>query len=268
MQTTSKFIRTNHIQIHYEQTGGEKPALLLCHGITDNGRCMMRLAEHFASQFTVFLIDARGHGKSAKPEVGYTADHHADDLYGLIQALDLNNPILYGHSMGARTVSRLAAKYPALPKAVILEDPVYIIPLSNKEMTSSRQWVQQMPNEIRRWKTLTEKERLQMAEEAGHPDWRDADKLEWAKAKIQVSPNVMSMSNTMSTIPDDFPKITCPVLILKADDIEETKVKNETAAATLIDGKIIHVKGAGHNVRRDNWSDTIRHLDEFLESLT
>jgi pimeloyl-ACP methyl ester carboxylesterase len=267
MHTTSSFIQTNGIKIHFERTGGNQPPFVLCHGVTDNGRCMLRLAEHLAPNFDVILVDARGHGQSDKPEYGYSADHHADDLNSLLQALKIKHPILYGHSMGARTVSRLAAKYPDLPQAVILEDPVFIIPMTEEEVTEHDQWVEQMPVEIRRWKTLTEEERLQMAQEAGHPDWTEAEKTEWARAKVQVSPNVLNISPTMTTIPEDFPRIICPVLILKADGDAETRNKNEAAAATIPNGKIIHVTGAGHNVRRDNWTDTIQYLDEFLGTL-
>jgi pimeloyl-ACP methyl ester carboxylesterase len=267
MQTISGFVQVNDIQIHYERTGEGHSPFILCHGITDNGRCMLRLAEYLAPRHDVIMVDARGHGQSDRPETGYSADHHADDLYALIQALGLEKPILYGHSMGARTVSRLAAKYPDLPRAVVLEDPVYIIPLTETEIEEGRLWLEQMPNEIQRWKSLSEAERLQMAEEAGHPDWREIDKLEWARSKAQVSPNVMKISITMGSIPEDFPSIQCPLLILKADADAETKQKNEAATNLIPQGKIIHIKGAGHNVRRDNWADTTRYLDEFLARL-
>ncbi len=266
-KTQSSFVETNGINIHYERLGDGKQPFLLCHGITDNGCCMLRLGEYLANRFDVILVDARGHGQSDKPEEGYSSDHHADDLYGLIQALDLEKPIIYGHSMGARTTIRLAAKYPDMPKAVIIEDPVYIIPMTVADLEAGRAWAEGMPDEIRRWKTLSEAERLQMAEEAGHPDWRDVDKLEWAKSRVQVSTNVFKMGGSMANIPDDFPLITCPVLVLKADADEEIRHKNETSIAKIPQGKILHIKGAGHNVRRDNWAETIRNLDEFLTTI-
>ena len=252
MRTASNFIQINGIQIHYERTGGNKPPFLLCHGITDNGRCMLRLTEHLFSRFDVILVDACGHGFSDKPQNGYTADHHADDLYGLIQALGLSNPYLYGHSMGARTVSRLAAKFLTLPKAVILEDPVYLLPMTEEEIIARRQWIKQMATEIRRWKTLSETELRQMAEDSQHRVWTEAEKIEWEKSKQQVSAYVLGMGETMKTILVDCPRIASPVLILKADADEETRQKNEAAAAALTNGKLVHIKDAGHNVRRDN----------------
>ena len=84
MQTTTHFITTNNLTIHIERTGGEKQPFILCHGIADNGRCMLRLAEHLAPNYDVILADARGHGQSEAPASGYSADHHADDVAGII----------------------------------------------------------------------------------------------------------------------------------------------------------------------------------------
>jgi pimeloyl-ACP methyl ester carboxylesterase len=267
MQTESGFIETNDIKIHYEHTGGDKPPLVFSHGITDNGRCMLRLAQHFAPRFDVVLIDARGHGLSDSPEEGYSADHHADDLAGVIRALGLENPILYGHSMGARTVIRFSAKYPDVPKAVILEDPVFITPMSEAENQAAQAWAAQMPDEIRRWNNMSETELLALAQEQGHPDWTTAEEVAWAKAKAQVSPQVFNMDDSMRSIPEDFHKITCPVLILKADAPQEIQEENKGAVQTLPNGRIIHVKGAGHNVRRENWADLIRYTEDFLAEI-
>lgn len=170
MQTTSNFIQTNGIKIHFERIRGNKTPIVLCHGITDNGRCMLRLSDHLSPDYDVIMVDARGHGLSDAPENGYSSDHHADDLFGLIKGLMLENPIIYGHSMGARTTVRLAAKYPDLPRAVILEDPVYILPLSENEKAARAQWRQQLINEINYRKTLSEAERLQIAKEQNHAD--------------------------------------------------------------------------------------------------
>lgn len=267
MQIQSEFIKTNGVKIHFERTGGDKQPFLLCHGITDNGRCMLRLAEHFALKYDVIMIDARGHGLSDAPEDDYSSDHHANDLFGLIKGLKLKRPIIYGHSMGARTSVRFGSKYPDIPQAIILEDPVNIIALTDEEKAASTQWLRQLPKEIQHRKTLSEAERIQIAKQQNHPDWTETEEIEWAKSKAQVSPNVAKVGLTMGSIIDDFPILACPVLVLKADADKEIQQKNEASIARIPNGKIIHVTGAGHNVRRDNWADTIKYLDAFLDSL-
>jgi len=267
MNTQIGIVNVNQINIHYERTGGGNPPLLLCHGITDNGRCMLRLAAHLSDRYDAIMVDARGHGNSSAPETGYTAAAHADDLRGLIQALGLENPILYGHSMGARTVARLAAGYPELPKAVIMEDPVYIIPPTEQEFADRDVWLAEMPKVVQQWKTMKRDELVKMADDDPHPDWEAEEILEWAIAKEQVHPNVFDVGISMEQIYNDLPKVSCPTLILKADADDVIKSQNENSIARMLNGKIVHVPEAGHNVRRDNWNATITNLDKFLEAL-
>lgn len=76
-----------------------------------------------ADDYEVITYDARGHGRSDAPEIGYSIADRVDDLHDLICELDLENPILLGHSMGVGTVGWMATKYSTLPKGVILVDP-------------------------------------------------------------------------------------------------------------------------------------------------
>jgi pimeloyl-ACP methyl ester carboxylesterase len=264
MEPKSAFITANGIKIHFERTGGDKPPLILCHGITDNGRCMLRLGEHLSSNFDVILLDARGHGKSDKPEKGYSADHHAMDVKGVIDGLNLTQPILYGHSMGARTVMRFGSRFPNIPRAIILEDPVYIIPPNEQEILERDIWLHQMRDAATRWKRMSLDEHLFIAQQQGHKDWTQDEQLEWAKSKFHVSPQVFDIALSMENINQDFPKILCPVLILKADADDETKEKEKEAVGLIPYGKIIHIKGTGHNIRRDDFFATIFHVEKFL----
>ena len=98
-------IKANGIRQHYYRTGdGSKPALVLCHGVTDNGLCWTPVARALENAFDVIMVDARGHGLSDAPEDGYTTEDRADDVAALIQALGLEKPIILGHSMGGSSV--------------------------------------------------------------------------------------------------------------------------------------------------------------------
>ena len=58
--------------------------------------------------------------------------------------------------------------------------------------------------------------------------------------------------------------IVCPVLFLKADADEDERVRHREIVRRLPDGEIVHVDGAGHNVRRDQQARTTYHLGRFL----
>ena len=54
-----------------------------------------------------------------------------------------------------------------------------------------------------------------------------------------------------------FPKVTAPVLILKADAQGDLRRENEEVAGLLKKGRIVHIEGAAHNVRRDQKQKTL-----------
>src|SRR5688500_15214683 len=97
--------------IHYTRTGGDKPALLLLHGVQVNGLTWLRTAQACEADDDVIMPDMRGHGKTGL-ENGVSADMLVEDQIALIRELELENPFVVGHSMGADIAGRLAAAYP------------------------------------------------------------------------------------------------------------------------------------------------------------
>ncbi len=90
----------------------------------------------------------------------------------------------------------------------------------------------------------------------------------WAQSKRQHHPNTAQRSRSgrlpMSEL---FAKITAPTLILKADAQGADRKNNEEVAKLLKNGKIVHVEGARHNVRRDQKARLLKALKAFLGEL-
>lgn len=61
--------------------------------------------------FRCVAMDRRGHGRSDVPGYGYDLDTLADDLGGLLDALDLREVTLVAHSMGTMEVTRYLARH-------------------------------------------------------------------------------------------------------------------------------------------------------------
>ncbi len=101
---------------------GSGPLMLFFHGITANSATFEPLMARLADRFTTIAVDQRGHGQSDKPDVGYEADDYAEDIAGLIRALDRGPAILVGHSLGSRNSVTAAAKYPDLVRSVVAID--------------------------------------------------------------------------------------------------------------------------------------------------
>jgi pimeloyl-ACP methyl ester carboxylesterase len=117
---------TNGIKIHYTRTGGNKPPIILLHGLAANGACWTTLAHAIEGDYDVIMPDARGHGKSSAPEKGYRYEDLSNDVLGLIKSLRLSSPILLGHSMGGLTAAVVASRVPDLLRSLILVDPTFL----------------------------------------------------------------------------------------------------------------------------------------------
>jgi non-heme chloroperoxidase len=72
--------------------------------------------------FRAVAHDRRGHGRSSQAWTGHEMDTYADDLAALIEALDLNDAILVGHSTGGGEVTRYIGRHGSsrVAKAVLL----------------------------------------------------------------------------------------------------------------------------------------------------
>ena len=107
----------------YYKDWGEGPVVTFSHGWPLNADAwdgqMLFLAQH---GYRVVAHDRRGHGRSSQPSTGNDMDGYADDLGALIEALDLHDATLVGHSTGGGEVARYIGRHGTsrVAKAVLL----------------------------------------------------------------------------------------------------------------------------------------------------
>jgi aminoacrylate hydrolase len=112
-------IVTNGIQTHYQVTG-QGPALVLVSGLGGAGAYWAPQREAFAAHFSVITYDQRGAGQSDQPDEPYSIELLADDLQALIAGLNLERPLVLGHSTGGAIGQVVAAREPQLLGALVL----------------------------------------------------------------------------------------------------------------------------------------------------
>lgn len=89
--------------IAFEEHGGGRPIVLL-HGITESRRAWDPVLDGLAAHARVVGIDLRGHGASER-RPPYDAVTMAGDVRAVVDALDLETPLVVGHSMGGVVAS-------------------------------------------------------------------------------------------------------------------------------------------------------------------
>lgn len=106
--------------LNYKRFGQGQPLIIL-HGFLGSLDNWLTLGKRFSEHYDVILVDQRNHGKSFhSDEFGY--EEMVTDLENLIEGLDLDNPILLGHSMGGKTVMQYVAFHPQKIDKLIVAD--------------------------------------------------------------------------------------------------------------------------------------------------
>ena len=99
--------------IHYSDWGTGQP-VILSHGwpLSSDAWAVEQklLADH---GYRAIAHDRRGHGRSSRPWQGNDMDTYARDLAELVEALDLRDLVVIGHSTGGGEVVRYAAQHGA-----------------------------------------------------------------------------------------------------------------------------------------------------------
>jgi pimeloyl-ACP methyl ester carboxylesterase len=128
-----EFIIADDITLHYVQWGEQGPPIVCIHGLTANAFSFQAYADELASDHRVIAYDLRGRGDSDKLEDGYNIPIHAADLSELIDELELERPILIGHSLGALIALYFAAHYPDKVSKLVLVDAGAPLPWRSPE---------------------------------------------------------------------------------------------------------------------------------------
>ena len=267
-------IIANGIQLHYTRTGGGHAPIVLAHGVTDDGLCWTPVAEALASEYDMVMVDARGHGRSAAPENGYDPVTLAQDLHGIIQALELGRPVVWGHSMGAATTLVMAGLYPEAPHVIVLEDPPAWWNDTGHRMPDALERAKEVRAWISRLKSKT-REEIMAEGHTQNPRWSEAELAPWADAKLYVSLNVINHIFTPDNQASvDWPailqRITCPALVVTADLAKGAILSQEGVAALQAQVpqlQVAHVPDAGHCIRRDQLSRYLEVVRAFLSNV-
>lgn len=112
-------VHANGIDIYYETHGAGDP-LVLISGLGYDQWMWHKMAPGLARHCQVLTFDNRGVGQTDKPAGPYTAQMLADDTAGLLEALDIPQAAVMGHSMGGFVAQALALGRPGMVRKLIL----------------------------------------------------------------------------------------------------------------------------------------------------
>ena len=106
---TGHTISVNGVNLYYEKSGKGHPLLLL-HGWTQTSAFWRPYADQFESEYEIYAIDLRGHGRSSPLTTEFSIQQTAQDITEFIRKLQLKNVKAIGLSFGGLALLELATE--------------------------------------------------------------------------------------------------------------------------------------------------------------
>jgi len=226
--------------------------------------------------FRVVAHDRRGHGRSSQASSRNDMDGYADDLAAVIEALDLNNATLVGHSTGGGEVARYIGRHGTkrVAKAVLI---AAVPPIMLKSATNPEGLPIEVFDDMRLGLT---KDRSQFYKDlaiAFYGANREGAKISkgildqfwlWSmQAGLKNAyESIKAFSETDFT--EDLKKFDVPTLVMHGEDDQIGPVKDAAKkSARLIKGaKEIYYPGAPHGITATHQDQVNADLLAFLRS--
>lgn len=241
--------KIDDINVHYERFGNpQKPSILFLHGWGQNTLMMRPIAEPFASDFDIVLIDLPGYGESSEPKSIWSVYDYMECIHTLCLELKIENPILVGHSFGGKISLAYASKY-SVSKLILFGSPF-------------RKGIEKLSLKTKLLKTAKKIPVLNHFEEfakrhIGSTDYRNASPV-----MRQILVSTVNLDIT-----EDVKKITCPTLIVWGSEDEAVPLDDAYILENLIpDAAVIVYEGCTHYAYLENLNQTIRVMESFIRS--
>lgn len=116
------YINIDNINIYYEKYGTKEQTIVILPGWGDNRKTFDYLINYLQDFFTIYILDYPGFGNSSLPTKDLTIYEYANLINQFITNLNIDNPILIGHSFGGRIISLLTTLYDTKYKKLLLID--------------------------------------------------------------------------------------------------------------------------------------------------
>src|SRR5260370_1595265 len=114
------------VDVFYREAGPDSgPVVLLLHGFPSSSRMFRDLIPRLSDAYHIIAPDYPAFGHSAvpgRPASGYTFDHLADAVDGLLGQLGIGTFAIYVMDFGAAVGSRLALRHPQRLSAIIVQN--------------------------------------------------------------------------------------------------------------------------------------------------
>lgn len=252
MNVTVKGLNTEYIE-----QGSGTPVLML-HGWGSSFEFYKGIMSALSDRCRVVAVNFPGCGNSQTMNEPWKLEDYCDFILEFMKAVNLENPILIGHSHGGRVILKLAAEGMVNPQKIVLLDSAGLIPKKTFEQKFR----------AKSFKCIKTVLTLPIIKNYSG-ELLDKARKHYGSADYNAAPEVLrktlvSLVNT--DLRDIIHKISCPTLLIWGDKDTATPLSDAKIIESLIkDCGLCVFENAGHFAFFEQQPRTIAILNSFIK---
>jgi pimeloyl-ACP methyl ester carboxylesterase len=239
--------------------------VIILHGLFGSSDNWYSIANHFAGNYKMILVDQRNHGRSFHHK---TLDYNvmSRDLENLYRSLDIDMAILIGHSMGGKTAMKFSLENPAaVEKLIVLDIAPKKYPIHHDEIIEA----------LCELKVHKHDKREELDQKLAHSIPNKAVRQFLLKNLIRDGSNNLKWRINLPVIKKSLAKISQeikapntydgPTLFIAGSLSHYVKPEDEPNIKRLFpNSSIRYLKNAGHWIHADAADEFIDLVSEFI----
>ncbi|MGQ3888452.1 alpha/beta fold hydrolase [Legionella sp. CNM-1927-20] len=254
-----KRFQYNDIELNVVEGPKHGLPILLLHGATKNWQVFNPVVNELSQYLHVMAIDFRGHGKSKHVPGAYKLQDYLLDTKCFINEYIKQPTIILGHSLGGMIGLMTAAHYPSLVRALIMLDAPLTTASLKRLITEQGEFANQLIQwlKVSRLLNISAFNNIHMPESLAQCD----------PDMLHAMINDFEATFHQYSIDELFPKIKCPLLIIRGNPqigslVNDSEVKQ--IKAFISDFTDIKLPYAGHSPINHDKRAVLQAISTFL----
>lgn len=249
------FIKSSGVDLFYETLGDGLPLILL-HGWGHSGQTFISIKETLAEVCKVYILDLPGFGRSAIPSEPWGVEDYVRVLEDFVRALNIESPVLLGHSLGGQIATLYASRNPVqkliLVNAAVIRHPMPLKGRIFKFASDSLRFL----GKVFRNEDLAEIIITKLRSRVGSADYRSASRVMQQTLSRVLRENLEGL----------LPNIKVPTLLIWGDKDTATPLSDAKLIEKLMpDAGLVVYEGAGHCSFLERRNEFVLVVKHFLK---
>jgi non-heme chloroperoxidase len=272
------------VKLEVVDWGGTGRPLVLLAGLGADAHAYNKFAARLTPSYHVYGITRRGFGASSVPHSGYSADRLGDDVLAVLAALNLNRPVLVGHSIAGQELSSVGSRHSDKIAGLVYLDAAWSFAYYDSSLGDLAIELIEVKRKMGELQSQFLQDTRPLIQELLETDLPRLERVlrEWQKeleatpaallaAQAQAAPRIPPAVPAIHAGRQKYTHIPVPILAIYALPSEDLPLGTEAQARAFEAGvpsaRVVRLPHARHEVFSSNEEDVLREMNAFIGTL-